>query len=383
MRFFKKLFLALPIIALALMFLYGRKQDVSKSLKDEPKCDKVMPVEPITCDPCADEVQKKSYSQGYPICENDLPKAYNAAARIDVCGGLDTYITASFIYWESLSDQIDLAIVETGAGTERTLKILKFDTEYEPGFKVGLGTHFNHDNWDGYVQYTRLHQSESNTFKTGDETQTSFRPFWTVSTFGNVVGDTKARWRMDLDKIDIELGRSYYVGTNLIFRPLLGVDVHWIDQKYSFDSEVATTGILNSSIKNDSWGVGPRFGLNMNWFFYKGFKLFGNLAIDLMFASNEASGSVTQGVTNYSLQKYKKYIVRDVEEGAIGFGWGSYFTNDKWHFDISAAYEIQRYSHTNYMNKYSQAFSSNFATKQIKPGDLFLHGLTVTTRFDF
>ncbi|NGX32128.1 MAG: hypothetical protein K1060chlam4_00169 [Candidatus Anoxychlamydiales bacterium] len=383
MRFLKKLSLALPLIALAIIFLYGRKQDVPKSLKDEPKSDKVMQVEPITCDPCADEVQKKSCSQGYPICENDLPKAYNAAARIDVCGGIDTYITASFIYWESLSDQIDLALVEIGTGTERTLKILKFDTEYEPGFKVGLGTHLKHDNWDGYIQYTRLHQSESTTFKTGEETQTAFRPFWTVSTFANVIGDTKARWRMDLDKIDIELGRSYYVGTNLIFRPLLGLDVHWLDQKYNFDSEVVTTGVINSSIKNDSWALGPRFGLNMNWFFYKGFKLFGNLAIDLMFASNEASGSVTQGVTNYSLQKYKKYIVRDVEEGSIGFGWGSYFTNDKWHFDISAAYEIQRYSHTNYMNKYSQAFSSNFATKQIKPGDLFLHGLTLSTRFDF
>jgi len=380
MRFFKKFLLILPLVAMIFIFLYGRKQNVTiPSMKSqEMQC-----IEPMVCDPCIEETQKMSYDRGYPICENDLVKSYNAPARIDVCNSKDIYITANFIYFESLSDQIDLALVETGSGNGRGLKILGFDTEYAPGFKVGLGTNFNLDNWGGYAQYTRFHQSESNTFKTADETQVSFRPFWTVHTFGNVITETKARWKINLDKVDLEIDRSYYVGTNLIFKPLIGLDIQWLDQKYNFDSEVETTRVISSSIKNDSWALGPRFGLNMNWFLYKRFKLFGYLAIDLMFASNQASGSVVEGATNYNLQKYKKYIVRDAEEGIIGFGWGSFFTNNSSHFDISLAYEVQRYSHANYMSKYAQSFSSNFATKQIKPGDLYLHGLCLTTRFDF
>ena len=63
------------------------------------------------CDSCTQEVQTKSYDQGYAICENDLPKAYNAPARIDLCSNVDAYLTGSFIYFEVILDQIDLSSI--------------------------------------------------------------------------------------------------------------------------------------------------------------------------------------------------------------------------------------------------------------------------------
>ena len=71
----------------------------------------------------------------------------------------------------------------------------------------------------------------------------------------------------------------------------------------------------------------------------------------------------------------------------IGLGWGSYFCSDKWHFDLSVAYEAQRYSQTNYMAQEAQMLNidsdRSISSGLVKPGDNFLHGLTVTARIDF
>lgn len=363
--------------------------------------------EVANCDPCVNET-KSEFDRGYPICEDTFKKGYNAAGRIDVCGKIDTFVTASFIYWEVLSDQIDLGILESNINSNnRTIQILKFDEDYEPGFKVGLGTHFKHDNWDVFAEYTRLHGSETTSVDVNlQDTNSDFRGFWLIDHFleaseERFTSPILSRWKMHLDKIDLELARAYYIGTNLIFRPFIGGSAHWLNQNYRQNYDFVTiTGLSvsianNLSLKNDSWAIGPKFGLNMNWFFFKNFRLFGRGSIDIMFAQNKISGShvvTATGVAslnpslNPTLTGYKKYILRDVEDFSIGLGWGSCFRSDKWHFDLAVSYEIQRYSHTNYMSTYDQTFGApqfQDFTKQVKPGDLFLHGLSVTTRFDF
>jgi len=146
-------------------------------------------------------------------------------------------------------------------------------------------------------------------------------------------------------------------------------------------------------LKNDSWAIGPKFGINMSWFFFKNFMILAKGAVDIMFASNKISGvHVLTGAANISpilnpnLSKHKKYILRDVENFSLGLGWGSYFRSNRYNFNLAVSYEIQRYSNTNYMAAYDETFgSTQFLdfTKQINPGDLFLHGITVTSRFDF
>ena len=352
-------------------------------------CEKCQP-QVSECDPCKEESSSRSYILGEQICRNDLPIAYIAPGRIDICGGIKSFIVAEFIYWEQLSDQLDIGTVNITSTTPQEFEILKFKTDYQPGFKVGIGTHFKRDDWDFYVQYTRLHKTENTIFDPSGKTGTFFTPWFHLSknqfTLSTITTDIKATWKIDLDKIDLELGRACYLGSSLILRPFVSLSGHRLDQRYDLSlraPDVSVT-ILNtlysSSTKNDSWSIGPRFGFSTNWFFYKGFNLFGNLALSLLFAENEISGSGDENLVIYNVKKIDKYIVRNVEEARLGLGWGSYFTNNKWHFNLSAAYEVQRYSHTNYM---SYAAQINLEVSEVKPGDLFLHGLSVATRFDF
>ena len=324
----------------------------------------------------------RSYMPGEQICRDDLPIGYNAPGRIDICGGIKSFIIADFIYWEQLENQLDLGTINITSPTPQEFEILKFKTDYQPGFKVGVGTYFKRNDWDCYVQYTRLHKTKNTIFdpsgKTGTFNTSWFHTNVSQFTLSTITTDIKATWKIDLDKIDLELGRSYYLGSSLITRPFVSLSSHRLDQRY--DLSLTTTQLYSSSTKNDSLSIGPRLGFSTNWFFYKGFNLFGHLALSLLFAENEISGSGDENLTTYNVKKIDKYILRDVEELRVGFGWGTYFTNNKWHFNLSAAYEAQRYSHTNYMSYVSQI---NLESNEVNPGDLFLHGMTISTRFDF
>ncbi|NGX33645.1 MAG: hypothetical protein K1060chlam4_01716, partial [Candidatus Anoxychlamydiales bacterium] len=283
-------------------------------------------------------------------------------------------------------------VTRTVTDTPDTIKAIKLTTDYKAGFKIGLGTHFSHDDWHLFAQYTRLTGTFNSSFVPAVDATGQFYTTWflldnTPSNrefqFTNIPLGVKGSWKMELNKIDFELGRAFYVGTNLITTPFVGASGHWMDQNYRLtltDSRTSSGGLYDAFYKNKSWAVGPRFGLETKWIFYEGFRLFGYGAFALMFSENDMSGNSTEVDSPYTISKVEEINLRDVEELQIGLGWGSYFTSDKWHMDLSVAYEVQRYSHTNYMSYYSQLAIAGI---EVNPADTYLHGLTLTARFDF
>lgn len=202
---------------------------------------------------------------------------------------------------------------------------------------------------------------------------------------GAITSNIDNVWKMHLDKIDLELARAFYVGSKVIFRPYLGSSLHFFDQKYSL--ALTTTNLQSVTINSKSWALGPRLGLNMQYFMPKNFRVFTNTALSLMYSPNKTKGSGTEQFNDYNLIDDKKYILRDVQEIIVGFGWGKYSAKKNWYFDLILAYEAQRYSQTNFMSRYAQSFStevaSNVSTVLVNPGDLFMHGLTTSFRLDF
>ena len=67
----------------------------------------------------------------------------------------------------------------------------------------------------------------------------------------------------------------------------------------------------------------------------------------------------------------------------FGFGWGSYFGDNKWHFDMALSYDFEMFTNQNYMQVLANAQRAQNIPSHYAFGDLFLHGLTLTFRFDF
>ncbi len=389
MKLLKQLLWIFPIFALVSIFLYGGKQKNLNSVENSKisrLCDSCLK-ESSCYDSCELPTLEKTitYDQGHGICKNDLPQAYNAPGSINVCEGIDAFVRASFIYWKFQEDQLDLGTARLASLTPVEIDLIKFNTDYQPGFKVGLGINFDHDNWDLFAQYTRIHETKTTRYTPRTKNANdSFLSSWFLTdplpvAFSAISGDITATWRANLDKIDLELARSYYLGTKLIARPFIGGSLHWLDQRYGLNL-IENSILQQVSIKNDSWALGPRLGLASSYLIYKGFKIFGYGAISLLFCENKISGSGNEDSVAVRLNKVDKCILRDVEELMIGLSWGSYFTNKQWHMDLSVAYEAHRYSKTNYMSYITQI---NLEATEVKAGDFYLHGLTFNVRFDF
>ena len=342
----------------------------------------------------------QSTFQGHSAPEDQMKKGYNHPARIDVKGSWDFYISGSYIYWQPRQDGLEFAreVVRSGEGREGSLTNYTFvhmDFDYHSGFKVGLGGNFERDDWSLDFEYTRLYTTDHRSKILSDEPEDIalhfFFPFWSNFPDQAPTFYAKARWKLHFNILDGILGRSYYVGTKLTFKPYVGLRAGWVDQKYRADYRHLVVAFYSNS-KSDSWLLGPRIGLDTNWHFGEGCRLFGNTAASLFYQRFKTNIELVrldleEPILNFlRTMKEKEGYFNPNFEIALGLSWGSYFCDDSWHIDLSAAYEFHIFWDQNMMRKildYNNVSGIGYNNSDPTPGDLILHGLTVSLRLDF
>jgi hypothetical protein len=348
-----------------------------------------------SCQPCPPK----------PVCKTcDAPEAptmsaYNHPARINVCGSWDMFATATFLWWQPKMEGLELAVTDysdtAGATQNFPGNVQKLDFDYKAAFKVGLGYNSDFDDWNLYLQYTRVNISNTTTAKAGTFKQHSLWLFNNLNinsqSFTQLpTTETTGKWELDHNMFDLELGRPYYNGQNLIFKPHYGLRGGWIDQKFTVsairdpDAATDTSSIIKRELSSDSWLIGPRTGFYSKWVLGEGFRLFGNAAASLFFQKfdkikdkNSPSISIASGPLMWRDHTYS--TINTGLDFILGLGWDTYFDNNNWYFDLSLGYETQVYFN---QNTFSQ-INSYVWVDHDKPGNLTMHGLTLTARFDF
>jgi len=405
---------------------FGQSNNADSCNPCKPACPPPKPAcpPPSCCKPCPPPRE--------PLMCPTIP-AYNAPARWETRCPWDVWVDASFIYWQPFQDNMEPAAVMSNAADFSDMllddasalvngKILNLKTKFKPGFKVGIGMNFDHDSWDGAVEYTRFHSTHSTS-----GSNSVYYPMLLLAQeleqFSGLADDVspgatllpfsfKESWRLNMDFIDVDMGRWYWVGTALSFRPSVGARGGWINQRLSaqygmFDTADEVTGppltelaFASISLKTRSWCVGPRMGINTNWMVggwgcnmncWDGFRFIGNAYADILYTRYKTSSQnqvVNEGVitTDAALgtiaastwHQSKINTIRTHLDLELGLGWGSYFDNNNWHFDLSATYGFQVF--------FSQNMFRNGASPIVTRnpvGDLYIQGLTLTARLDF
>jgi hypothetical protein len=350
----------------------------------------------------------KSTFQGHSAPKGKINKGYNHPARIDVRNSWDYFISGSYIYWQPRQDGLELAreisAPEVEGWTVENDTLVHMDFDYHSGFKVGTGANFERDDWSLEFEYTRLytidHKNRTLSSDPLDLLLHYLMPFWNAVTLTQDIGTgdgtfyAKARWKLHFNILDGILARSHYVGTKLSFKPYIGLRAGWIHQRYRANYTYSHEYVedyyniyLRSHYKSQSWLLGARIGLDTNWHFGEGFRLFGDTAASLFYQRFKTNVNTIRdeneeadvAFSNYTMKEKEGYLNPNFEI-ALGLGWGSYFCDDNWHIDLSAAYEFHIFWDQNMMRKLLDY--NNYAADPT-PGDLILHGLTVSLRLDF
>ena len=353
------------------------------------------------CPPCSTPCDFKEMMPGMP--------GYNAPSRINVCGNWDLYADASFIYWQVSQDNLAYALANTGTLASVATpgvqgQYLQMDFNFKPGFKVGAGMNFGWDNWDSFVEYTRLHGTSS----TSSDAPTDGFLFPSTGNLylldqSQAFGSASSSFTTNLDFVDWVLARSAFVGKQLMFRPVIGMRGAWITQNRSVQYKNPSTSGLTGAFGNGadltalyssvdvysrvrSWGVGAETGFECCWMLGQGVRLYGNGYGDMLYTKYKLQDKsvltlASDGSVQSTISKDRVSAIRTHLDLEVGFGWGSYFDNNNWHIDLSAGYGFQVFFNQDmFRNSTDYVVVAAGTTAN---GDMTIQGLTAKVRIDF
>jgi hypothetical protein len=423
----------LAILLMTVSAVFGQNANPDACEPPKPIYNPSTPEPPTpACAPCAPVCAPPE-----PICKPPKPPcaplqapqpptnyAYNAPAEINTgcVGHIDYFGFASFLYWQPSVDDLAYAYVNNNSilntvtpGIQGNYKEINY--LFRPGFQVGLGMNLQTDDWDGNAQYTRVHGTHS--ASTNGKTAPDGTRATVYATVGNgylldlqnggVYASAFAHYRNNLDFVDAEVGRKYYVGKSLIFRSAFGARAAWILQNLhvqyiyppflpALRDQSTLFGALCSELnvyqRAHSWGFGPRIGLEMDWMIGYGVRFMGSGYTDLLYTryhlqdktnltptATPISNLLAVGQSSNLTSKERLSAIRAHFDLEMGFGWGTYLHDNSYHIDLSASYGWQVFLDQNMFRIFTDRAIPMMYQNPI--GSLFVQGLTATARFDF
>ncbi len=323
-----------------------------------------------------------------------------AGPRTDT--GARFLVTADFIYWQAEEDNLlyDEYSANSSSGETQTTvkKPAKLDFEYAPGFKVGAGALFDHDNWDIFANYTWLKQEHAKGRVSypnlGSDLRTG-NPFGHGGASSLTLTTTHAHWTCHFNNIDLELGRQFFISRDLVLRPHFGLKGSWMAQEFNilqvtdYPDGVGGGTLLpfvqtsQTRHNQDFWGIGLRAGLNTAWHFTHDWSIYGDIAAsELACRFNDrkkvADTFTTTDFQNITLLNKSFSIVRPVLEIALGVRYETFFSRDRYQFFVQAGWEQQIWWDQNqFLNQNAQYIDTGSG------GALTLQGLDVKLGFAF
>lgn len=318
--------------------------------------------------------------------------AYSAPADVKIKCGWNVEVDASFIYWYAGQDEMDVArAVVTDSATTSTTSIAFQEFEYKPGFQISFGCDIDRDDWVFNAEYTWI-RNHVNTKYTPPSNGTWSTNDWFTG-FGLISGiqNLKSKWTFNLDLLDTTLSRPYFEGKKLTLSPFLGLRTFWMRQRFSINALDGTSNALQ--IRNgksinlaQSWAFGPRLGVDGFWLLGEGFRIEGNMAGSILynryvklFQKDFIEFTNSTFSTNRADSKDQSQLTPVLDAG-MGFGWGTYLSCCRYYLDFSARYDYMYMWSQNKMRDWIGGAVHGFDDGT---GDLWIHGLTVQSRFDF
>jgi hypothetical protein len=369
------------LLVAASAFAAGKAND--KNCKSCPKASKECPkpcpqpnpptqICPKNPDPCC---------PAWPVPV--LNAAYNYPAAIKTRCPWDMCFDVSFIYWQPIQENMELG-VDGGSVPDAVSvgNVIQADTDFKPGFHVGLGGKFDYDNWCLHADYTWFHSTHSQDYAStvGNGISTiQAAPIEGADSAG--FSDVSQKWRLNMDIAELTLGRPHYVGTKFVVNPTFGLRGAWIRQYLNNAYVGSADGDYNRNQQIKSWALGPQIGLDGCWDICGGFRFFGNAEADILYTRyTTLSSQFVSGDTDYTVVEDDYGALRTHLDLELGLGWGTYLNCNSWYLDFSAGYGFQVFFDQNMFRNFTEAAT---LTSLSPNGNLYIQGMRLKFSLDF
>jgi hypothetical protein len=317
----------------------------------------------------------------------------NPSSRFQVENGWNLFLNTEFLWWIAKEDGLYYA--QNGySGSQTSLlppatapifdgRLEKVNPQFRPGFRIGLGGNMPYDDWDLFIDWTWF-RTKAHSQKKG-----SLLVLWSYPSVPPEFGSARwasaaaGKWHLQMNLLDVQIGRSFWVGKKCSLHPFIGARAAWIDQHLKNHYTLKTTPQTQSTVvaASDFEGGGARVGVNSRWMLLGGWSFYA-----------DASAALLYGFYNgHFRQKWGNIQVADSKDGfhqpastaglALGVEWDLYFHRDRYHVGVWAGWEQNMWFGMNKMNHFFGSASEGNLEQM--NGDLSLSGGTAGLRFDF
>jgi hypothetical protein len=326
----------------------------------------------------------------------------NPPGRPQVKDGADLFIFGDLIYWNAHENGLPFAI--KNAHSSNVIEPLNFNladskvksihSDWNCGFRVGVGYNLPHDGWDLSLSWLRLYtHGHKHTRAHSDELifPTRAQPQDSLVNFAGA-NQAKSHWRLRFNQLDLDLGREFFVSKWLTLRPHFGLRTDWVHQKWNstFRNFVfAIPSKLELDYKDEWWGMGLEGGLDTQWGLGSGFSLFGNISGAILYGFHDIDfkdkntppqfNDNPKGV--FVDMDYTYRVSHPIFDLMMGLRYDHMFYDDRFHLGLQLGWEHHIYFSQNQFPVFADDVSiGSFVQNQ---GDLTFQGWTLAARFDF
>lgn len=338
---------------------------------------------------------------------------YGNPAERDCKLGNNALLFGEALYWVPYEEGLSyVSKIEDADTLLLKEKFIEPEHKWRPGFRIGLGAHLMHDEWDLTAIWTSYQYRVINTESaplTEPRTIIGFANirsqliplFASANSISSLMvnGVTKAKstWELTFNVVDLILGRPYYLSRRLAITPQGGMKGAIISQNFDWNyfsptqpAPQGSTLQVDSSAENDYTGLGPQIGMNLDWFIIKNFKFYGQLNGSLLYGRlNTGYITVNQRTTPFFSgvdQEVKEHAskIRSMMQGMLGIAWQSCLgSKDQFFLELGVTYESQIWFNQLALRRLiiqSGGHEDQFYTES---GNLNLQGFNFRARFDF
>lgn len=288
------------------------------------------------------------------------------------------FLEADYLLWRPQLEDTHFALKgsQVGGGGNSTgpqsltfaLKQPSYDLS--SGVRLGIGG-YNGDSWDVGLRATYLYADAQKHVSANPDKKQQTIGQWVPSVFGEKGTKSVAFWRMNFYVFDFAIGREFFLTKRFAVHPFIGLRGFVIDQKLrnifkgSFEVDVTSTTDIDVpatgrfKAEQDIWGVGPRLGLDLNFYLNTNWAFLGGLSGALLYSNHHTTqktfGHLTETdstglrvLNEFNIKaKDKSIFGRANLDAYFGLGWDKWFNKGKNRVSIAALFEASHWFQMN------------------------------------
>jgi hypothetical protein len=320
---------------------------------------------------------------------DEAPRQVYPSSMVEINSQNSFLVKGEFIYWKAQEPSQFFFQPAEGAADGNDFEITqiwdslqRLDSNWKPGFKIGLGYHLPQSGFDlslDWLWYT------TKADKSYDD--------WGVTLWGHYSKEmgssampVRANWNLSLNTLDFTFAHPSFIGKYTSLNPFFGVRGVWFSQKNNiyytyrnFESENnVLSGFTNPESKYDGFGIfgGCEGDYSLGWNLH----FFGNIktAAHYGFFDNSYRDWLQDARIADSSDRFW-HGVGSVDLGA-GLRFGSYLFKDRFHLFLQVGWEQNFWIGLNQFIHFLHEFAQG---KIDQGGNISFQGINAQARFDF